>query len=89
MIKYVVLLAMTFSCAEQEGEIEQLHQKTNQAVWVCHNTSSQQHGKVCSEECMEEGSTDKFCWLITARDCDPPLQLEWQKHNCHLLENQP
>ena len=31
--------------------------------------------------------TNSFCWLLEEDDCDAPLNMQWQKENCHLFED--
>ena len=61
------------------------------SVWVCHNPDSEWHGHICNEECYWVGferSENSYCWLLRRKDCQEPLELEWQRENCHLLKEE-
>lgn len=54
---------------------------------VCHNPTSPEHGKKCSEKCLDsEKETSAYCWPITRADCELDLGMAWQEENCHFFE---
>ena len=83
--KKLLVLVMLTACAPPSVDVKE----TPNSVWVCHNPKSEYHGEICSEECYWAGglrAENSFCWLLEKKDCDGPIELEWQRKNCHLVE---
>lgn len=32
-------------------------------LWICWNPESPEHGKACSDKCMEKGDNTKYCYF--------------------------
>ncbi len=66
---------------------EKLNQDENPITeaWVCHNPTSPHHQSRCVPGCLEVGSENRFCWLITYEDCAEELIYDWQLNACPLL----
>tara|TARA_B100000963_G_C22151672_1_gene462086 strand:+ start:215 stop:490 length:276 start_codon:yes stop_codon:yes gene_type:complete len=91
-LKKLILFIFLVSCASNalQDHDPDAFSPTPEGVYVCHNPDTEQHGKLCSEECLNlksqstEGSP--FCWLLSESDCQDEPVLEWQKQNCHFFE---
>ena len=54
---------------------------------ICHNPASTEHGKECSEKCLDsKKESSAYCWPITRGDCQLDLGMSWQEENCHFFE---
>ena len=86
------LAAIVLSCGYEsstdlgEANSHRIRLKS-ESVWVCHNPESKFHQSICHESCLEPGNQNSFCWLLRFSDCAEPLEQDWQRQNCHLLED--
>tara|TARA_A100001015_G_C15018120_1_gene726536 strand:+ start:816 stop:1124 length:309 start_codon:yes stop_codon:yes gene_type:complete len=93
----ILALVLFASCNQDISELEQnqptssLQKKALEYVWVCNHPQTKFHNKVCVEDvypmgCFVTGDPSKFCWILTASDCQEELLYDWQTNNCHLLK---
>ena len=81
MLKKITLFVLVTSC-DPSGIIADLPPVAEpKSVMVCHNPPSEQHQKLCSEECYEKNRVQAFCWEMPYDWCDAP-QERWLKQLC-------
>ena len=87
MLRVVTAIALLLGACGTEDVSPQREPPEEQ--WVCYNPTSEYHGYPCNDQCYWVGQQkveNSFCWLLQKSDCVPPLELEWQRENCHLFE---
>ena len=84
----IILLVIFVSCGPLESENVSYVEPDSglSEVWVCHNPWTDHHGGLCTPGCLESGSANKYCWLLTREDCEGELSIQWQKDSCRLLD---
>jgi hypothetical protein len=64
------LLILVVSC-DPSGIITELPPRARpKSVMVCHNPSSPEHQKLCSEECYEVNRVHAVCWEMPYEWCE-------------------
>ncbi|MBP04915.1 MAG: hypothetical protein CMA72_09060 [Euryarchaeota archaeon] len=90
MIKNVLCVSFLLgACADIPAVKEELglkNKRLDNSVSVCYNIDSEEHGKPCSEACLELGNQHIFCWEMYPEDCRGQVAYEWQKQNCHFFD---
>ena len=79
----VVIFFIFFGCTEtrdaRDDKLNDAQVFNKDAVvssaWICYHPDTQFHDKVCVEAvypqgCYVEGDNTKFCWLLSAEDCE-------------------
>jgi len=86
IIKVFLTFVVLISCSTTEyaDMLDASLETTSDEVYVCHNTESEEHGTLCSSECLS--GTNSFCWLLKREFCSGELMYEWQRNNCHLFD---
>jgi len=97
--KFLICWTILFLGCGDPSSFSQEDNKSSQ-VWLCHNPLSELHGEVCIEKTSvyrgrhqpcywahHERIKNSYCWLLEERSCIPPLEMAWQKNNCHHFEN--
>ena len=87
-ISFLITILFSLSCGtlEEENTFRVEPPPGLEEVWVCHNPWTDQHGKVCTDECFEQGLATRYCWLLEREDCIEELSEQWQKDSCSLLD---
>lgn len=68
----VAIALLAVSCLEENPPISELDDTAREPeeLWICHNPDNlQQHNKVCTDECYEDGNYHKYCWLFEKEEC--------------------
>ena len=87
-MKNIILTVLFFAISCTSENLNNTNQnEKKESVYICHNPNSQNHRKICTEQCFVPNLDEySFCWELKLSDCESPLLYEWQHENCHFFD---
>jgi hypothetical protein len=81
-MRKLLFLLFIISC-DPRGLITELPPRARpKSVMVCHNPPSEEHQKLCSDECYEKNRIRAFCWEMPYEWCEERPEEKWLIQLC-------